>query len=155
MVRGSLLEPRRRYEYGELDPMKNRIFVKNQNDQFIETSFHLCTLWRVFKLMYWKIVTMSQSDQGSVRDNQSDRSGINLKIRLCPKHSLSRLIKVKLAVRHSLLSWDFQIDDARKRWLAEIGFNINLKILVSHLRVHQKAKNSRIRDLGQSKNYKL
>merc|ERR1711917_47033 len=42
MVRGSLLEPRRRYEYGELDLMKNRIFVKNQNDQFIETSFHLC-----------------------------------------------------------------------------------------------------------------
>ena len=50
-VRGSPLQPRRRYEYGELDPMKNRIFLKNQNDQLIETSFHLCTLWRVIKLM--------------------------------------------------------------------------------------------------------
>ena len=45
------LEARRRYECGELDPMKNRIFVKNQNGEFIETSFHLCTLWRVFKLI--------------------------------------------------------------------------------------------------------
>ena len=50
-VRGSLLQPRKRYEYGELDPMKNRIFLKNQNGQLIETSFHLCTLWRVIKLM--------------------------------------------------------------------------------------------------------
>ena len=47
----SLLQPRKRYEYGELDPMKNRIFLKNQNGQLIETSFHLCTLWRVIKLM--------------------------------------------------------------------------------------------------------
>ena len=50
-VRGSLLQPRKRYEHGELDPMKNRIFLKNQNGQLIETSFHLCTLWRVIKLM--------------------------------------------------------------------------------------------------------
>ena len=44
-------EARRRYERGELDPMKNKIFVKNQNEQFIETLFHLCTLWRDFKLI--------------------------------------------------------------------------------------------------------
>ena len=59
------LDPKRIYQGGELDKMKNRILVK-KNGSFVRTSFHLCEI--------------------------------------CPKTSLNKLIKVKTAVRHSLLS---------------------------------------------------
>ena len=59
------LEPKILYEGGELDPMKNRIYVE-VSGVFVQTSFHLCES--------------------------------------CPKTSINRLIKVKNAVRHSLVS---------------------------------------------------